>query len=152
MHRRACYSSLTIQYKQYSKNNKVCIFLHFNKYVKCRNNIIITNFTSECDGRSNSLQSLHITSMARLIMHPLVIIPSGSQVASRARLLLRDQILFGGATSGAEGRGARGRARRTCAVWEVGYASAGERTLSGSTAVVAPLRQLRHLQRLCSPL
>ncbi|CAH4029630.1 unnamed protein product [Pieris brassicae] len=48
--------------------------------------------------------------------------------------------------SGARGGGDR-RAQRTHAVW-VGYASAGERTLSRSTAVVAqhfaPLRVLRH--------
>lgn len=59
---------------------------------------------------------------------------AGVQCASR--VLLYGQILFRAAT------GTRGA--RYAAVWEVGYASAGERTLSGSTpALLSPPRSAR---------
>lgn len=59
------------------------------------------------------------------------------------RVLICGQILF----RAWEGRRGSGRGAQL-AVWEVGYASAGERTLSGSTpalySAAAPLRSLRH--------
>lgn len=64
-----------------------------------------------------------------------------SALACGARVLFCGQILFHAARMRDAGHGAQ------LAVWEVGYASAGERTLSGSTPALhsaAPLRSLRH--------